>query len=91
MSLALGYSPGLASSRKERKIKLREGIKERRKMVWMEYCKTCKRKHYVTMQTCPTCEVYETSQPVSVRVYERCQADYDCDGCIAYRDHTNPY
>ena len=37
---------------------------------------------------CPTCFVYETPQPASTRVYESCRADYSCDGCIAYREHT---
>lgn len=39
------------------------------------------------MRTCPSCGAYETPQPVSDKVYEKCMADYDCDGCQAYRDH----
>ena len=55
--------------------------------VWLEYCPICKRKHYVTMQKCPECGVYETPQPVSDKVSDSCYADYACDGCMAYRDH----
>ncbi len=62
-----------------------------RKMDWLKYCKSCGHNHLMTMKKCPTCNVYETPQPVSEKVYEKCQADYSCDGCIAYRTHTNPY
>jgi len=40
---------------------------------------------------CPTCDVYETPQPVSDDVANQCGADHSCDGCMAYREHTNPY
>lgn len=43
------------------------------------------------MRKCPTCDVYETPQPVSDAVADSCGADYSCDGCVAYREHTNPY
>ena len=59
--------------------------------IWKEYCKSCGYKHYVSMRPCPTCNVYETPQPVSDNVLNKCGADYSCDGCVAYRDHTNPY
>lgn len=58
---------------------------------WLEYCQVCKRKHYITLKSCPECNVYETPQPVSEKVYEHCSADYSCDGCQAYREHTRPY
>lgn len=54
---------------------------------WKEYCKSCGRLHIVTNKECPSCGVYHTPQPVSEKVYENCRADYDCDGCQAYRDH----
>ncbi len=58
---------------------------------WLEYCKCCGRKHRVMLKDCPTCNVYETPQPVSDKVCDQCGADYSCDGCCAYREHTNPY
>ena len=56
-------------------------------IVWLEYCLCCKRKHYVTVQKCPTCQVYEVPQPKYDGVSNTCRANYDCDGCEAYRDH----
>ena len=58
---------------------------------WLERCNSCGRKHRVMMRDCPTCIVYETPQPVSDKVSDSCGADYSCDGCMAYREHTNPY
>jgi len=66
-------------------------MKNENKYVWLEYCPFCKRRHRVSMQPCPSCNIYFTPQPISDKVYEQCGADYDCEGCIAYRDHTNPY
>lgn len=57
------------------------------RIVWLEYCKSCKKKHYVTMKKCPDCGVHETPQPVSEKVYDTCRANYRCDGCDAYLDH----
>ena len=56
---------------------------------WLEYCKSCKRKHYMTYQKCPSCGVYETPQPASSNVANTCHAQYECDGCEAYREHTS--
>ena len=42
-------------------------------------------------QLCPSCNTYETPQPVSEQVANNCYADYDCDGCVAFREHTNSY
>ena len=58
---------------------------------WLDYCKWCNRKHYMIQRPCPTCDVYCTPQPRSDRVCDECGADYSCDGCMAYREHTNPY
>jgi ribosomal protein L44E len=54
---------------------------------WREWCKSCNKHHIVKMQPCPSCGVHETPQPVSDKVYEKCRAYYECDGCEAYRDH----
>lgn len=63
--------------------------KEPGEVLWIEYCPSCKRKHIFKMSPCPTCGVYWTPQPKSEIVLEKCNADYSCDGCQAYRDHTN--
>lgn len=57
------------------------------KIVWLEYCSKCKKKHFVTMQKCPDCGVHETPQPVSEKVAKNCNTNYRCDGCDAYLDH----
>ena len=54
---------------------------------WLEYCSTCERRHLVKMGKCSTCGVYEVPIPVSDKVYSKCDANYQCDGCIAYNDH----
>jgi len=66
-------------------------MKEEKQYQWLQFCKSCGRKHYMMIRDCPTCNVYETPQPASDNVLDYCTADYSCDGCIAYRDHTNPY
>ena len=38
----------------------------------------------MTLQGCPTCNVYTVSQPVSDKVADGCPADYRCDGCYTY-------
>jgi len=53
-------------------------------MAWLQYCKSCKRKHRMTLQGCPTCDVYEVPQPASDKVADACYADYRCDGCYTY-------
>ncbi len=58
---------------------------------WLEYCKSCGRNHRMKMRGCPTCNVYETPQPASDKVADTCLAHYECDGCEAYKEHTNPY
>ena len=57
--------------------------------VFMWPCRTCKRQHRMRLQPCPSCGGGGgwTPQPVSDRVASACHEDYDCDGCIAYRDH----
>lgn len=59
--------------------------------VWLEWCPTCKRKHRTSVRKCPSCFVYLTAQPVSENVPCVGSRRYECDGCEAYRDHTNPY
>lgn len=51
---------------------------------WKQWCDVCKRNHIVWMQKCPSCGVYETPQPSNK---DKCTANYQCDGCEAYRDH----
>ena len=62
-------------------------------IVWLEYCKACDRKHYMTMQPCPSCSGRGGSfgQPKSEKVWEQCRGIEECEGCEAYREHTNPY
>lgn len=57
--------------------------------VFLLNCRFCKRKHRMTMQPCSGCGGRGgwTPQPVSDAVADRCGEDYDCDGCVAYRDH----
>ena len=62
-------------------------IKQHADTPFLQYCPSCKRKHYMLHQSCPTCRVYETPQPVSDAVYDACHADYSCDGCEAYKEH----
>ena len=64
-------------------LKIAKTKKERH---WKEYCPACKKNHIVSNKPCPTCGVYETPQP-SDKVYEKCHANYQCDGCEAYNDH----
>ena len=61
---------------------------DREPPVWLYYCSVCKRKHYVTQRPCPSCKVYDTPQPVSDNVADACHADYDCDGCLSYKEHA---
>ncbi len=55
--------------------------------VWKEWCKNCKKFHFVILKPCPDCGVYHTPQPKSEKVYDNCNASYRCDGCEAYLDH----
>ena len=58
------------------------------KYVWKQYCNKCKKHHYVTMQPCPSCEIYHTPQPVKDKVLEKHDLyTYECEGCQAYREH----
>ncbi len=60
---------------------------------WLSYCFCCKRKHYVNLQPCPGCAGRGgfTEQPVSAKVAGDCLANYQCNGCEAYADHTGGY
>lgn len=60
---------------------------ENKKTTWLEYCKSCKRNHIVTLKVCPDCGVHMTPQPVSEKVYEKCRANYRCNGCDVYLEH----
>lgn len=64
-------------------------VVEAKRYVFMEFCKSCKRKHRMTMQRCPSCGGRGgwIPQPVSSAVYDSCGASYKCDGCEAYEDH----
>lgn len=64
-------------------------ISTTKQVAWKDFCKQCKRFHIVTLKPCPSCGVYETPQPKSEKVYENCMASYECEGCMAYRDHTS--
>jgi hypothetical protein len=55
------------------------------------FCKSCNKSHLMRLKPCPTCDIYETPQPISEEVYNNCHANYQCDGCLAYKEHTNPY
>ena len=57
------------------------------KRQWKEYCNSCKKYHFYSLQPCPDCGVYETPQPVSEKIHEICRGNYRCDGCEAYLDH----
>lgn len=55
---------------------------------WKEWCKYCKKFHYVTLQPCPDCGVHYIPQPKSEKVNDECRAPFRmCDGCEAYQDH----
>lgn len=58
---------------------------------FLDYCRVCKRKHIMEQLPCPSCGIYYVPQPSSEKVRDNCGADYACDGCIAYREHTNCY
>lgn len=61
-----------------------------KKVVWLEYCQSCKRKHRVTMMPCPSCEGRggQVPQPVSDNVANTCTEGVgECEGCETYRDH----
>lgn len=57
---------------------------------WLQYCKSCKRSHIVSLRPCHACQGrsgQEVAQPTSPRVRDLCYADYACTGCQEYRDH----
>ena len=58
-------------------------------IIWLQYCRSCKRKHRVRMTKCPSCggRGGYTPQPVSDKVCNKCKANYECDGCKAYKEH----
>ena len=51
------------------------------------FCNPCNRKHFMVLTHCPSCQTYCTPQPTSAAVADRCGANYQCDGCLAYNDH----
>lgn len=59
-------------------------------IVWLQYCYSCNRGHFVKMTKCPSCDGKggHIPQPASNKVYDKCNANYECDGCRAYRNHT---
>lgn len=50
-------------------------------------CRSCKRKHRMSIQNCPGCDKHQIPMPHSDEVANNCCATYECDGCEAYRDH----
>lgn len=58
-------------------------------MAFLVHCPPCGHKHRMTNQPCPECNGRGgwTPQPVSTAVYNKCGADYACDGCQAFRAH----
>lgn len=56
---------------------------------WKEYCESYKINHIVMLSSCPSYGVHEIPQPVSQNVHDKCNDDYSCDGCQAYRDHLH--
>lgn len=57
---------------------------------WLSYCCSCKHKHNVILQLCPTCNIYITPQPISKKVRDMCLTDYSCNDCVSNIEHTNP-
>jgi hypothetical protein len=56
--------------------------------VWKDSFGKSNKKHLVSMQKCPSCGVYETPQPISIKIWENYPLhNYECDGCSAYKDH----
>ena len=64
--------------------------------VWLEYCPSCKRKHYMTLKPCPSCNGRSgewIALPKSENVENQCSRSYfsECCGCEAYREHLAIY
>jgi hypothetical protein len=58
--------------------------------VFLEWCPSCKRKHYMIVQPCPECGGRGgwIAMPKSERVVDNCfYLHYECEGCEAYRGH----
>ena len=71
----------------EQKIQLKHFIMNKNN-TWKEYFHTTKQTHLVTLKPCPSCGVHHTPQPVSDRIAEKYSlAQFECDGCEAYREH----
>ena len=59
---------------------------------WKEVCESCGKTHIMTVKLCPSCGVHSTVQIASNKVEAtHTYIDTDCDGCVAYRDHTNVF
>ncbi len=60
-----------------------------REIRFLFWCPSCKKNHRMSNQPCHSCNGRGgwTPQPVSQKVKENCGTDYDCDGCMAYRNH----
>lgn len=54
-------------------------------------CESCGRQHQMIWKPCPCCGGRGgwTPQPASEIVADNCAANYDCDGCLAYREHQH--
>ena len=56
---------------------------------FLQYCQSCKHKHLMQFQPCPSCGGSGgwTAQPASANVRNTCHSlAYKCDGCEAYED-----
>ncbi len=67
------------------------GNSENMEKPFLMYCPSCGHKHRMINQPCPMCQGRGgyTPQPISEKVYDSCHANYDCDGCEAYREHES--
>lgn len=50
---------------------------------FLVFCRACQRKHKMVWEGCPVCGDYDTAQPMSETVYNKCLADYSCGSCDA--------
>ena len=54
--------------------------------VFLMWCPCCRRKHRAWCQLC-RCGCDYVVQPVSDKVADACGANYECERCLAYKEH----